>query len=105
MLSKRFPFGIYYEMEDEMVYVYAILDLRRDPLWIRKRAGEKVDELRNIHNSFARLILYPLVESLDIRRIFELEPLAEWLMEIETPQNAAYCQVIDHLGVPVSLER
>ena len=30
MLSKRFPFGIYYEVEDEMVYVYAILDLRRD---------------------------------------------------------------------------
>ena len=37
MLSERFPFGIYYEVEDEMVYVYAILDLRRDPLWIRKR--------------------------------------------------------------------
>lgn len=32
MLSKRFPFGIYYEVEDEVVYVYAILDLRRDPL-------------------------------------------------------------------------
>ena len=29
MLSKRFPFGIYYEMEDAEVYVYAILDLRR----------------------------------------------------------------------------
>src|SRR5215207_10440683 len=35
MLSKRFPFGIYYEVEDEVVYVYAILDLRRDPLGIR----------------------------------------------------------------------
>ena len=34
MLSKRFPFGIYYEVEDDVVYVYAILDLRRDPLWI-----------------------------------------------------------------------
>ena len=31
MLSKRFPFGIYYEVEDDEVYVYAILDLRRDP--------------------------------------------------------------------------
>ena len=30
MLSKRFPFGIYYELEDEVVYVYAILDLRRE---------------------------------------------------------------------------
>jgi hypothetical protein len=45
MLSKRFPFGIYYEMEDEVVYVYAILDLRRDPLWIRRRLPERVDGL------------------------------------------------------------
>jgi hypothetical protein len=41
MLSKRFPFGIYYEVEDDVVYVYAILDLRRDPLWIRKRLRER----------------------------------------------------------------
>ena len=40
MLSKRFPFGIYYEMEDDVVYVYAILDLRRDPLWIWKQLRE-----------------------------------------------------------------
>lgn len=37
MLSKRFPFGIYYEIEDGVAYVYAILDLRRDPLWIRSK--------------------------------------------------------------------
>jgi len=36
MLSKRFPFGIYYEVEDKTAYVYAILDMRRDPLWIRR---------------------------------------------------------------------
>ena|ERR1700754_3338527 len=41
MLSKRFPFGIYYEVEDDVAYVYAILDLRRDPLWIRKRLRER----------------------------------------------------------------
>ena|SRR5829696_10137031 len=41
MLSKRFPFAIYYEIEDEVVYVYAILDLRRDPLWIRKQLRER----------------------------------------------------------------
>jgi hypothetical protein len=41
MLSKRFPFGIYYEVEDEVVYVYAILDLRRDPQWIRKQLRER----------------------------------------------------------------
>jgi hypothetical protein len=36
MLSKRFPFGIYYEAEGQTVYVYAVLDMRRDPLWIRR---------------------------------------------------------------------
>ena len=36
MLSKRFPFCIYYEVERETAYVYAILDMRRDPLWIRR---------------------------------------------------------------------
>ena len=41
MLSKRFPFGICYEVEDEVVYVYAILDLRRDPLWLRKQLRKR----------------------------------------------------------------
>lgn len=41
MLSRRFPFGIYYEVEDETAYVYAILDLRRDPLWIQQRLAER----------------------------------------------------------------
>jgi len=44
MLSKRFPFGIYYEVEDDVVYVYAILDLRRDPLWIQKRLRKPEEE-------------------------------------------------------------
>ena len=35
MLSKRFPFGIYYQVEHQTACVYAILDMRRDPLWIR----------------------------------------------------------------------
>jgi hypothetical protein len=41
MLSKRFPFGIYYEVENDVAYVYAILDLRRDPLWIRTSLQER----------------------------------------------------------------
>jgi hypothetical protein len=41
MLSKRFPFGIYYELEGDVAYVYAILDLRRDPLWIRKQLRKR----------------------------------------------------------------
>jgi hypothetical protein len=31
LLSKRFPFGIYYEVEGDTAYVYAILDMRQDP--------------------------------------------------------------------------
>ncbi len=41
MLSNRFPFGIYYEVERDMVSVYAILDMRRDPLWIRTELGQR----------------------------------------------------------------
>jgi hypothetical protein len=36
-LSKRFPFAIYYSMEENIVHVHAVLDCRRNPLWIRKR--------------------------------------------------------------------
>jgi len=35
MLSKRFPFAIYYALERDSAYVYGILDMRRDPLWIQ----------------------------------------------------------------------
>src|ERR1044072_164823 len=41
MLAKRFPFGMYYEVEDDVAYVYAILDLRRYPLWMRNRLRER----------------------------------------------------------------
>jgi hypothetical protein len=36
-LSKRFPFVIYYSLEEKVVRVYAVVDCRRNPLWIRKR--------------------------------------------------------------------
>ena len=35
-LSKRFPFGLYYTVADDCVTVVAVLDLRRQPLWIRE---------------------------------------------------------------------
>lgn len=34
MLAKRFPFAIYYLVDDERIDVYAVLDCRRDPTWI-----------------------------------------------------------------------
>jgi len=39
MLSKRFPFAIYYEREQDTATVYAVLDCRRNPAWIRKLLG------------------------------------------------------------------
>jgi plasmid stabilization system protein ParE len=35
MLSKRFPFAIYYSINKKMINVIAILDCRRKPAWIR----------------------------------------------------------------------
>ena len=37
MLSKRFPFAIYYTITNETIQVEAILDCRKKPAWIRKR--------------------------------------------------------------------
>lgn len=37
MLSRRFPFAIYYDIKGVTVIVVAVLDLRRNPAWIRKR--------------------------------------------------------------------
>jgi hypothetical protein len=36
-LSKRFPFCIYYPLSCGVLLVVAVIDARRDPLWIRKR--------------------------------------------------------------------
>ena len=38
-LSKRFPFRIYYRLEDAVIRIYAVLDQRRDPTWIRRRVA------------------------------------------------------------------
>jgi len=37
MLSKRFPFAIYYRIDGTDVKVYAIVDCRKNPAWARKR--------------------------------------------------------------------
>jgi hypothetical protein len=37
LLAKRFPFAIYYKTSEDEITVYAILDCRRDPAWIRER--------------------------------------------------------------------
>lgn len=37
LLSKRFPFAVYYRIEDDRILVSAVLDCRRNPAWIRTR--------------------------------------------------------------------
>jgi hypothetical protein len=36
MVSRRFPFAIYYKIEDDVVRIRRILDCRKDPNWIKK---------------------------------------------------------------------
>ena len=37
LLSKRFPFAIYYHLHNEIIRIYAVLDCRRSPAWTRNR--------------------------------------------------------------------
>ncbi len=37
LLSKRFPFAVYYKIENKTAVVYAILDCRRNPTWVKQR--------------------------------------------------------------------
>jgi hypothetical protein len=39
-LSKVFPYGVSYTMEARAAAVWAVLDLRRDPEWIREQLRE-----------------------------------------------------------------
>ena len=35
LLSKRFPFAVFYTVGGETVFIHAVVDCRRDPAWIR----------------------------------------------------------------------
>ena len=41
MLAKRFPYALYYEIKDEIAYIVAVLPMRRDPLWVKKKIKER----------------------------------------------------------------
>ena len=41
MLASRFPFGIYYREHGDETQVFAVLDLRRNPNWLRKELGKR----------------------------------------------------------------
>lgn len=40
LLSKVFPYGVFYTMEGGIAVVWAVLDLRRDSEWIRNQLRE-----------------------------------------------------------------
>lgn len=40
LLSKRFPFAIYYKILNHDVSVYAVLDCRKNPAWTRERLNK-----------------------------------------------------------------
>ncbi|HED34268.1 MAG TPA: type II toxin-antitoxin system RelE/ParE family toxin [Gammaproteobacteria bacterium] len=37
LLSKRFPFSVYYKINNNVILIYAVLDCRKKPAWIRKK--------------------------------------------------------------------
>lgn len=47
LLSKRFPYGIYYEIKEDVVIIVAVLDLRQNPKNIALFISNRVDEKNN----------------------------------------------------------
>ena len=37
LLSKRFPFAIYYKIVEAEIRIYAVIDCRKNPAWIRDK--------------------------------------------------------------------
>ncbi|WP_172437635.1 hypothetical protein, partial [Acidithiobacillus marinus] len=37
LLAKRFPFAVYYRLEDSIIHIYAVLDCRQNPAWLRNQ--------------------------------------------------------------------
>ena len=44
MLSKRFPFAIYYDVVETTARVAAVLDMRRNPAWLRKELERRANK-------------------------------------------------------------
>ena len=41
MSSKRFPYSIYYDLNDNTAYVIAVLPERKNPNWVRSKLSKK----------------------------------------------------------------
>ena len=42
MFAKRFPYAIYYYVEDEEAFVVAVLPVKKDPLWIEESLSNRI---------------------------------------------------------------
>ncbi len=40
LLSRVFPYGVFYTMEGNCAVIWAVIDLRRDPDWIRQKLSK-----------------------------------------------------------------
>ena len=41
LLSRRFPYAVYYKINGELIEIWRVLDCRRDPRWIAKQVRRK----------------------------------------------------------------
>ena len=41
LLSKVYPYGIFYTIDQECAVVWAVMDLRRSPEWVRQRLADQ----------------------------------------------------------------
>ena len=41
MLSKRFPYAIYYDVSGDVASIVAVLPMRRDPAWVKAKMNKK----------------------------------------------------------------
>ena len=41
LLSRVFPYGIFYTIDQKSAVVWAVVDLRRSPEWVRKRLADQ----------------------------------------------------------------
>jgi hypothetical protein len=39
LLSRVFPYGVFYTLDENEIVIWAVLDLRRDPWWLKTRLG------------------------------------------------------------------
>ena len=44
MLSRRFPFAIYYDVAETTARIAAVLDMRRSPAWIRSEIERRANK-------------------------------------------------------------